>query len=86
MYPGVTLKSEMFKVCPECDFEWHINDGSKCPSCNQSKEIEFESETNQFRGGAFGTGENSTNFKNVYKAIGLITLLLIIYSLLRGWW
>jgi len=76
----------MFKVCPECDFEWHINDGLKCPSCNKSKEIEFESETNQFRGGAFGTGGNSIKFKNGYKAIGIITLILIIYSVMLGWW
>ncbi len=70
----------MFKVCPVCDFEWHIKDGPNCPTCDNSNQAGFEKETDQYRGGAFGTGEHSARFKNWYAAIGIIALVLIIYS------
>lgn len=64
----------MFKVCPDCDFEWHSKDGLDCPACN----VDSLDEEKYYEGGAFGTGVNRGRLKNWYLAIGIITLVLLI--------
>ena len=72
----------MFKICSLCDFEWHTKDGLECPACQDSIIAENEIEMNEYKGGAFGTGKDSMRLKNWYAAIGIIALILIIYSFL----
>lgn len=67
-----------FKICEECDFEWHLKDGNNCPLCS-SREAEYEK-----KGGAFGTGENSSRWKMWYQAIGLVALVYLIYQFVLG--
>ena len=74
----------MFKICVVCDFEWHIKDGSKCPACSDRENKDVEEEFCQYRGGAFGTSKNHSHFKNWYKAIGIIALVLILYAFMIG--
>ena len=66
----------MFKISKECDFEWHIDDGEHCPTCNPSKQAENKS-------GVFGSGQKSTRWSNWFKAIGFIALVYFIYGLFR---
>jgi hypothetical protein len=73
----------MFKICPNCDFEWHSKDGSLCPACNdstQNDEVEFDPN----KGGAFGTSRNYKQLNNFYAGVGIVALVLIIYSFILG--
>jgi hypothetical protein len=72
----------MFNTCRNCDFEWHSKDGVNCPACGENfdhshKVDDFEE---NYKGGAFGTGENGARIKNWYAALGIIALVYVIYS------
>ncbi len=70
----------MFRICPDCDFEWHSKDGMKCPVCDESKPKSAPYQ--EFGGRAFGTGPNQERLKNWYIAIAIISLVLIIQALI----
>ena len=74
----------MFKICSECDFEWHSKDGTQCPACRDRESNNEEEDITQYQGGAFGTGKNHSHFKNWYKAIGITALVLILYAFIIG--
>jgi len=65
-----------FNVCSECDFEWHISDGLRCPLCfPKKKEPEIQS-------GVFGTGENAPAWATFFKALGLVLLVYVLWAFL----
>ena len=33
------MKKLMFKICPDCDFEWNERDGDRCPVCSSKEKI-----------------------------------------------
>ena len=74
----------MFKICPKCDFEWHTKDGTQCPACRDEESSGNKRVITQYQGGAFGTSKNHSHFKNWYKAIGIIALVLILYAFMNG--
>lgn len=74
----------MFRICPHCDFEWHEDDGGSCPACHVEVTDEGESarRSEMYDGGAFGSGSNSLRTKSLYRAIGLIALIFLLYLLI----
>jgi len=76
----------MFRICPECDFEWHDGDGDSCPACSPDIADESESarSSEKYDGGAFGSGSNSSRLKNLYQALGLLALVYLLYYLFGG--
>ncbi len=74
----------MFKICPDCDFEWHHKDGERCPACSKAKLIEDDIKFIPSQGGAFGTGRHSVQMKKIYAGIGIVALVLIIYAFIIG--
>ena len=71
----------MFKICSVCDFEWHTKDGTDCPACNDLNFTAKNIELGSYPGGEFGTNKNSSKLKNWYSAVGLVTLVLVVYAL-----
>jgi len=75
-----------FYNCNLCDFEWHSIDGHTCPICkridkgNPEKEFSY----GDLNGRIFGTGLRGKRMGNIYSSIGLITLVYIIYALVKG--
>ena len=65
--------NKMFKICTLCDFEWHSKDGPNCPVCRETND--FKDEIDTCSGGAFGTGKNYANVKNIYSGLGIIVLV-----------
>ena len=76
----------MFRICPHCDFEWHDADGDSCPVCNPDAGDESDSgrSSEKYDGGAFGSGSKSSRLKSLYQALGLITLVYLLYYLFGG--
>jgi hypothetical protein len=76
----------MFRICPHCDFEWHENDGGCCPACHAGEADEGESarRSQMYDGGAFGSGSNFFRMRSLYRAIGLIALVFLLYLLIGG--
>ena len=73
----------MFRVCPHCDFEWHVRDGESCPVCQPDTEDESDSasRSESYDGGAFGSGSNASRMSSLYRALGLVALVFLIYLL-----
>ncbi|MDG1137910.1 MAG: hypothetical protein P8N49_00105 [Opitutales bacterium] len=63
-----------FKVCKNCDFEWHLLDGSDCPVCTADDPVPIKT------GGVFGTGKHALAWAIFFKALGLILLVYIIWA------
>ena len=76
----------MFRVCPHCDFEWHEKDGDSCPACNPEVADESESarRSERYDGGAFGSSSNFSRMRSLYRALGLIALVYLLYLLIGG--
>ena len=68
----------MFKVCPTCDFEWHSKDGKDCPICSETED--YNELRNLYEGGAFGSSTKKPGLRNFFAAVGLVTLVLMIYT------
>ena len=71
----------MFNTCNKCDFEWHSKDGENCPACGAQFDMSHEVDNcaENYKGGAFGTGENGARIKSWYAALGIIALVYVIY-------
>jgi hypothetical protein len=76
----------MFRVCPHCDFEWHEKDGNSCPACNPevADESDSASRSERYDGGAFGSASNFARMRSLYRALGLIALVYLLYHLIGG--
>ena len=77
----------MFRICPHCDFEWHEKDGECCPACNPDLSDESKSarRSERYAGGAFGSGPDFSRMRSLYRALGLVALVFLLYLLLgRG--
>ncbi len=61
-----------FRVCKNCDFEWHLLDGTECPICSA------EDSSKKLMGGVFGTGKHASAWATFFKALGLVLLVYII--------
>jgi len=75
-----------FYNCNLCDFEWHSKDGHACPICKKKGKGNPEKEFSygDLNGRMFGTGLRGKRMGNIYSSIGLITLVYIIYALVKG--
>ena len=73
--------TSVFYNCKVCDFEWHKDDGNECPVCLKNRKENFTGEEQDYRGGAFGSGKNELRITSIYKAIGLIALIFLLYQL-----
>jgi hypothetical protein len=74
----------MFKICPNCDFEWHSKDGNFCPACSDDNTSNDEVEFDPSKRGAFGTSRNVKQLNNFYAGVGIVALVLIIYAFVIG--
>jgi hypothetical protein len=72
--------TSVFYNCKVCDFEWHKDDGNECPVCFKNIK-ENITEEQDYRGGAFGSGKNVFRLNSIYKAIGLVALIFLLYQL-----
>ena len=76
--------TSVFYNCKVCDFEWHKNDGAECPVCLKNTKKEVKGEGQEYRGGAFGSGSNVMRINSLYKAVGLVALIFLLYQIFGG--
>ena len=76
--PVYKAKMKGFRICDDCDFEWHSKDGLSCPLCKTRNQKE------ERVSGAFGTGEGASRWRIWYQTIGIIALVYLIYQLVLG--
>ena len=71
----------LFYNCKVCDFEWHKDDGSECPVCFKNRQENFTKEKRAYIGGVFGSGKNVNRINSIFKAIGLVALIFLLYQI-----
>jgi hypothetical protein len=75
----------MFRICKDCDFEWHSEDGGKCPVCEKkNNQLHNGSIEKEYEGRAFGTSQNKQRINTWYTAIAIIAVVVVIYSFVLG--
>lgn len=77
-------REKSFKNCKICDFEWHVDDGIDCPVCLGNKIGTKKYTGGNWLGGMYGSGGNARRLNLIYRAVGLIALVLLLYALFGG--